>query len=403
MERWVVLKEKNISGLLFPNCDVPFPKPRTSGRLPQGKAPGAAGRKALTMKEKMFSDLDPNFKSREIGETVLNFFDGFSAPFVLEGFPYRDDQGRRSRLPLSVAAQCEKEGVYPMSMQGAGEIIRFRTNSPKIGICAEFSEVFNGNNRGGSDGFDLYRGIGEESKFLGNRMIPVGADRIAALYTLHLPADSQLHDYALYFPYHCATSSIAIGILPGCTVEAPTPHRIAKPVVFYGSSITNCGSAGRPGLVYPSIIARRMDFPLINMGLSGSCRGELCIADTIAELDIAALVLEFDHNAPDPDFLAARHEPFFRRYRSRRPDTPVLMMSQCDFYPDGESPIRRRIIQKTWMNAVNAGDTHVEFLDGETLFAGPWREECTQDCCHPNDYGAVLMAERIADRLKRML
>ena len=34
--------------------------------------------------------------------------------------------------------------------------------------------------------------------------------------------------------------------------------------------------------------------------------------------------MEFDHNAPSPEFLAARHEPFFRRYRSRRPETPVL-------------------------------------------------------------------------------
>ncbi len=355
------------------------------------------------MKEKNFADLDSNFKSREIGETQLNFYNAFAAPFVLEGFPYQDEQGRRSRLPLSVAAQCEQPGVYPMSMQGSGEVIRFRTNSPVIGLSAEFSEVYNGNNRGGSDGFDLYIGTGSESLFRGNRMIPVGADRIDALYNNHLPQDGSFYDCTLYFPYHCATSSIAIGIRPGCAVEAPTPHRRLKPVVFYGSSITNCGSAGRPGLVYPSIVARRLDFPLINMGLSGSCRGELCIADTIAELDIAALVLEFDHNAPTPEFLESRHEPFFRRYRSKRPDTPVLILSKCDFYPDDTSAIRRRIIQKTWMNAVNSGDTHVEFLDGETLFSGPWREECTQDCCHPNDYGAILMAERIADRLKRML
>lgn len=355
------------------------------------------------MEEKNFAELDTNFKSREIGSFKLEFHDGFASPFVLEGFPYIDREGRRSRLPLNIAAQCDMPGVYPMSMQGAGEVIRFRTNSPAIGIRAGFTEIFNGNNRGGSNGFDLYTGSGANLRFRGNRSIAPGADKFEALYSDHLPADGTCYDCTLYFPYHSAVSAIAIGLVPGSTLEPPTPHKTGKPVVFYGSSITNCGSAGRPGLVYPAIIARELDFHLINMGLSGSCRGELCVADTIAELDIAALVLEFDHNAPTPEFLAERHEPFFRRYRSRRPETPVLMMSRCDFKQEDDSRLRREIVMRTWLNAVNAGDRNVEFLDGETLFAGHFREECTQDCCHPNDYGAILMAERIADRLKQIL
>jgi len=243
------------------------------------------------MEEKNFAELDANFKSREIGSFKLEFHDGFASPFVLEGFPYIDREGRRSRLPLNIAAQCDMSGVYPMSMQGAGEVIRFRTNSPAIGIRAGFTEIFNGNNRGGSNGFDLYTGSGANLRFRGNRSITPGADKFEALYSDHLPADGTCYDCTLYFPYHSAVSAIAIGLVPGSTLEPPTPHKTGKPVVFYGSSITNCGSAGRPGLVYPAIIARELDFHLINMGLSGSCRGELCVADTIAELDIAALVL----------------------------------------------------------------------------------------------------------------
>ncbi len=354
------------------------------------------------MKEKSFAELDANYQSQEIGSCKLEFHDGFALPFALEGFPYIDAEGRRSRLPLDVAAQCDMPGVYPMSMQGAGEVIRFRTDSPCVGFRAGFSEVYNGKNRGGSNGFDLYTGTGPESVFRGNRFIPVGAEHIEALYE-RLPAEGGLYDCALYLPFHSATSAIAIGVAPGSVIEPPTPHRVAKPVVFYGSSITMCGSAGNPGLVYPSIIARQLDFHLINMGFSGSCRGELGIADTIAELDIAALVIEFDHNAPTAAFLAERHQPFFRRYREQRPETPILLMSRCDFRPDNDSPLRREIVMRTWQNAVSAGDRKVEFLDGETLFAGAFREECTQDCCHPNDFGAVRMAERIADRLKRLL
>ena len=353
------------------------------------------------MEEKNFSDLDANFKSQMIANVRLNFHDGFTAPAVLEGFPWLSPDGKRSRLPLDVAGECEQAGVLPMSMQGAGEILRFRTDSDVIGIRARFSEVYVGDQRGGSTGFDLYSGRGYECRFHGNRVIPARTDCMDALYS-GLPS-GKFTEYSLYFPYHCATSAIEIGLRPGSRLMEPEPHRITKPVVFYGSSITNCGAAGRPGLVYPAIIARYHDFPLINMGFSGSCRGELCIAETIGKLDLAALVIEFDHNAPDAAFLATRHEPFFKCFRALKPDVPVLMLSKADFNRESDAPERREIIMRTWLNALQNHDGKVDFLDGETLWAGPFRTECTQDGCHPNDFGAMLMAERIGERLMKLI
>ena len=69
------------------------------------------------MNEKNFAELDANFKSRTIGNRELEFRDGFAAPFALEGFPYIDGEGRRSRLPLDIARMCDKkEGVFPLSL-----------------------------------------------------------------------------------------------------------------------------------------------------------------------------------------------------------------------------------------------------------------------------------------------
>ena len=212
-------------------------------------------------------------------------------------------------------------------------------------------------------------------------------------------------EYMLYLSLYDGVDSLFVGVDENAVIGVPSvslPDR-SRPVIMYGTSILQGGCASRPGMAHTNIIGRMLGKEVINLGFSGGCRGELCIADAIAELEIAALVMEFDHNAPSPEFLAARHEPFFRRYRSRRPETPVLLMSRCDFNGSGEDRLRREIVQRTWLNAVDNGDRKVDFLDGETLFAGPWREECTFDCCHPNDFGAVLMAERIADRLERLL
>lgn len=355
------------------------------------------------MKEKSFADLDANYRSPKIGNRELEFHDAFAAPFVLCGLPYVDAEGHRSRLPLEVARQCLQESVLPMSRQTAGAIIRFRTNSPYVGIRAAFDEVWLGVNYGGSGGFDLYTGNGANSRFCGNRAVQSAVDFFEALFEPGLPGADGMHDCTLYLPYHCAVSALTVGLVPGSAVEAPRPFRIEKPVVFYGSSITNCASAARPSMLYPSIIARMMDFNHINMGFAGSCCGELPIADTIIDVDPSVLVMEFDHNAPTPEFLAAHHEPFFRRFRAGRPQTPVLMMSMCDFTPTENKLKRRAIIMRTYLNAFESGDRFVDFLDGETLFAGMGREECTQDTCHPNDYGCMVMAKRIADRLQRWL
>ena len=351
-----------------------------------------------------FSDLDANYKPQNVNGREMIFRDGFAAPFVLEGFPFVDAEGRHRRLPQEAAEKCLCPGVLPMSLQGAGEVIRFRTDSTAIALDVTFDEVYAGPQRRASTGFDLYIGSGTERRFCGNQFSPSGEQHAELLFSaLPLPRQPEFREYTLYFPLNSSVRAIRIGVDPGCRVEPPSPHRQQKPLLFYGSSITNCGAVSRPGMNYPAIICRMLDFHMINMGFSGACRGELHIADVIAKLDPAALVLEYDHNAPDPEYLARTHEPFFRHLRELCPTLPVLLTSRCDFMntPDGKR--RKEIIMRTYLHALDNGDRFVDFLDGETLFSGPFRYDCTIDNCHPNDLGATLMAQRIADRIRRLL
>ena len=78
--------------------------------------------------EKDFSDLDTNYKPQNVNGREMVFHDGFAAPFALEGFPFLDAEGHRSRLPLEAAEQCIRPQVLPMSRQGAGEVLRFITD-----------------------------------------------------------------------------------------------------------------------------------------------------------------------------------------------------------------------------------------------------------------------------------
>lgn len=50
-----------------------------------------------------------------------------------------------------------------------------------------------------------------------------------------------------------------------------------------------------------------------------------------------------------------------------------------------------------------AGDTHVAFLDGQTIYAPVGLSLCTVDGCHPNDLGFYCMAKAIGRELEKLL
>ena len=152
-----------------------------------------------------------------------------------------------------------------------------------------------------------------------------------------------------------------------------------------------------------------MDAPQINLGFSGSGRGEEAVAEAIASIPLSAFVMDYDHNAPSCEHLEATHEKFFRIIREKQPDLPIIIMSMCNIYPEfdnaayAENLKRMEIIRKTCKNAVKAGDKHVYFIDGRTLFGKTDRTACTVDGCHPNDLGFYRMYETVLPTLLKAL
>jgi len=222
-------------------------------------------------------------------------------------------------------------------------------------------------------------------------------------------APGEMRDWILNFPLYGGTTEVELGFLPGASLEAPAPHKISRPILFYGSSITQGGCASRPGNCYSSMLCRAVDAEQINLGFSGCGKGEPAMAEFIASLDLSVFVYDYDHNAPNADHLRQTHEPFFRIIREKHPDLPVIFMSMCNIWPElrdkalEEDIERREIIRTTFRNAVNAGDRNVYFIDGETLFGKSCRTACTVDRCHPNDLGFYRMYEHVLPVLKTAL
>src|SRR5262249_23641262 len=122
-------------------------------------------------------------------------------------------------------------------------------------------------------------------------------------------------------------SSVEIGIPKDSKLgRAPArPPQKQKPIVFYGTSITQGGCASRPGMVHTAILGRRLDRPIINLGFSGNGKMDPEVAKLLAELDPAAYVIDCLPNM-DAKQVEERTEPLVRSLLQAHPRTPILLV-----------------------------------------------------------------------------
>jgi len=353
-------------------------------------------------------DIDKNFKVAKLGDTPVNFYNAHAAPFVIEGFPWRKDGDTAFyRLPRGI--KDVNDGAMWLANQTSGGAVRFRTDSKYIAIRAKlvYSSDMNHMPRAGSAGFDIYRGLGSKTNHVGTAQPNRDQEQMEqVLYWNSRPG--VMEDFFVNLPLYGGCAEIEIGLAPEAKLEPPTPHKVKLPVFFYGSSITQGGCASRPGNAYTSMLCRAVDAPQVNLGFSGAGKGEIAVAKAMAKVPMAAFVFDYDHNAPNPEHLAATHEKFFKAIRAKQPDVPVIFMSSCDVwfeFPEicKDKERRRDIIYKTYENAVKAGDKHVYFIDGRDLFGKTDRSACTVDRCHPNDLGFYRMYSTVLPVLRKAL
>lgn len=349
---------------------------------------------------KNIADIDKNFViESKLDIPGMRFYNCLEKPFSLHGVYFEDGQFRR--MPEQVAKETN-DGVHWLHTNTAGGRVRFRTDSPYIAIHTQMPFVCFMSHCAltGSACFDLYvRDEAGKEWFVESFKRTV--DNMGGYETVLYPAGSGMREYTINFPTYSSVSSLHIGLDENAALEAPTPYTIAKPVVFYGSSITQGGCSSRPGTTYQSIVSRRFDFDYINLGFSGSARGEQVMADYLAGLDMSVFVLDYDHNAPTVEHLAQTHEKVYQTVRKAHPNIPIIMMSRPLFRLGEDGNARLAVIRKTYDNAKKAGE-NVYLLDGPTLMAMAG-DDGLVDGAHPNDLGFASMANALTTLLSQIL
>ena len=329
-------------------------------------------------------------------------------PFRLSGLPfYAPGRGLR-RLPVQ-AEGAIPEAVDMLAWHTSGATLGFRTDSSKICLRVKLacSKVMDHMTAIGSGGFDLYMGPPEKRIFCASTRFPANAAEYSVILIKDIPAEG-LREYLLDFPLYSNVESLEIGLEPGAAVEAPTPWRSGGKVVIYGTSITQGGCASRPGMCMANMLSRRWNIEVVNLGFSGSGKGEPEVMELVAGVpDPALFVLDYVVNAGVNGFRETLPGAvdIIRRHHPRVPIallTPMHLARElwlakraedfrtvCAVMRD-ESERRRA-----------AGDANVHFVNG-TVESPDWFEFMV-DGVHLTDLGFYKQTELVAPQLEKLL
>ena len=314
----------------------------------------------------------------------------------VEGKGWTDTESFYDRLPAK-AKGVVPAPVWDLSHNSAGICVLFTSDSPVVRVRWTLS-----NNPHtaphmadtGASGVDLYS-KDKDGKwiFMGNGR----PDSVSNSAQIGIPANAEC---LLYLPPYNGVKSVEIGIPKDKTISksAHLSRQKEKPIVFYGTSITQGGCASRPGLPSTAIVGRAFDIPVINLGFSGNGKMEMELADLLAELDPSLYVLDCLWNMSD-EMVVERVPPFVKKLRSVHPKTPILLVEDSNFRNMPTS--KGNAIRKIYDQLKKDGVEQIFILSNENMLGDDF--EGTVDGCHPNDLGMMRQSEAFIEIIGKIL
>ncbi len=325
----------------------------------------------------------------------------------IEGKGWMDTKHSYDRLPAK-AEGVVRDAVWWLSHDSAGIAVRFVTDATAISVrwtVRKESLAMSHMPASGVSGVDLYVRHKGEWRWLGAAR---PEKSVTTEKTLVSGMRSERRECLLYLPLYNGVERVEIGVPAEAICERPPPRpRRMKPVVYYGTSILQGGCASRPGMAYPAILGRRLDWTTINLGFSGNAQSEPEMAALLAELDPAVYVLDPLPNMR-PEWVTERMSTFIAKLRDAHPQTPIMLVehggvgnarvvgtSQAG-YAKSNALLRHLYDQRR-----RAGDRKLFYVRGEKLMGEDGQG--TVDGVHATDLGFMRMADAIEPTLKRAL
>jgi len=322
------------------------------------------------------------------------------------GWPENKLKAPFDRLPAKAEGQV-RAPVWGLSHDSAGLCVRFATDSPVV-YCRW--TVLKSNlalphmPATGVSGVDLY--VMTDG---GWRWLAIGRPtQLSNTVALVAGLPAKRREYMLYLPLYNGVSNIELGVSKAASMSPlPRAEKGAKPIVFWGTSITQGGCASRPGMVHTAILGRRLNVPVINLGFSGNGQLEPEVAGLIAELDAAVYIIDCLPNCTAA-LVSERTGSAVAIVRKAHPDAPIVLVEDRTYADAFLIPGRqtrndssRAALRTEFEKLLAAGDKNLHYLPGTELLGTDGED--TVDGSHPTDLGFVRQADVMEKLLAKIL
>ena len=351
---------------------------------------------------KDIKELDPNMGSKD---AIANLIWHDAQNLTIEGQCWKDTEDKYDRLPISAKAKV-RPAIWDLSKKSAGISVRFITNSTSISVKWDTSRDWKMKHitSNGANGVDMY--VKHDNEW---RWIAVGSTTEEGdSHSRELIANLEpiAREFMLYLPLYNSCANLKIGVTTEASLR-PAAIRTEGSLLFYGTSVVQGGCASRAGLPHPSIIGRRLNRPIVNLGFSGNAFMEIELAELLSETDPAIFILDCLPNIEEPR-VTERVEPFVKLIRKNKPETPILLIDNIRY--SNSHLFKTRLDRYTNSNKAQyaaferlqaSGMKKLYYQKDNDLIGSDF--EGTVDGTHPNDLGFMRMADIIGEKIKQIL
>lgn len=325
----------------------------------------------------------------------------------VEGRAWTDLERKRwfDRFPAEAEGKVSKS-VWSLSRDSAGMMVRFQTDATAIWahyVLRSEQLAMPHMPATGVSGLDLYARDPQGKWRWVNCTRPSSKEVRQAIISDLAPG---LREYAAYLPLYNGVESLKIGVPPGAKFQGLAPRQ-AKPLVFYGTSITHGGCASRPGMVHTAILGRRLDRPVVNLGFSGNGRMDQAVGEYMARIDAAAYVIDCSPNMGPAD-VRGKCPVLVKLLRAARPQTPIVLVEDRVFTNTWIRPERQKFhadnhaaLRESFETLKKEGLAQLFYIAADRMLGDD--TEGTVDGSHPNDLGFLRQADVFEPVLRQAL
>jgi len=377
-----------------------------TGKLENFKFTGVPQASTSSSTETRIENLDAEMKTGKSADPTVKWIN--ATDLSLEGKGWKDSETPYNRLPARFKSVV-RSPVWALSTHSAGIYVRFTASNTSF-INAKWKLKSNAYlphmSPVGVNGLDLYVKLNGKWQWAGiakphrsdleNEVSVKGGIPVKGKY-----------EYMLYLPLYTGVTDLQLGFSPNAQIER-AQESVKKPIVFYGTSITHGCSASRPGMAYPSIIGRRLDFPVVNLGFSGNGTMDSEFGGILSEITASAYVIDCLPNmgSMSETEIKNRTLDLVKTIRSKHAETPIILMEDrsytyANFTDQPVANHRRTGLKAAYEELQKNNINKLTYIEGKDLIGTD--NEATVDGSHPTDLGLFRYAEILEPVLRKVL